>query len=92
MGRCGCPSSRNVSLVVLDCFSFKNNAQSCTSAADSATNLSIWHSVNIAPFRWMGWLFCGFRPRKKFLASMICAYLSDNYDASDSMLRIMSYA
>ena len=89
VGGCGCPSSCNVSLIILDCFSFKNNAPRYTSAANSAEILSIWHSVNIAPFRWMGCLSCGFHPRKKFLDSLMCAYLSDKYDASDWMLRIM---
>ena len=41
VGGCGCPSYRNVSLMILDYFSFKNNAPSYTSTADSATNLSI---------------------------------------------------
>ena len=92
VGGCGCPSSRNVSLMILDYFLFKNNAPSYTSAANSAKILSIWHSVNIAPFKWMGCLSCGLYTRKKFLDSQIFAYLSDKYDASDWMIRIMSDA
>ena len=36
VGGCGCLSYRNVSLIVLDFFLFKNNAPSYTSDADSA--------------------------------------------------------
>ena len=89
VGGCGCPSSRNVSLMILDYFLFKNNALNYTSAANSEKFLSIWHSVHIYSFRWMGYLSCGFHPMKKCLDSRICAYLSDKYDASDWMLSIM---
>ena len=54
VGGYGCPSSRNVSLMILASFAFKNSAPSYASAANAATNLSIWNSENITPFKWMG--------------------------------------
>ena len=89
VGGCRCPSSRNVSLMILASFAFKNSPPSSASATSAATNLSIWHSVNIAPFRWMGCLSCGFHPRKKFPDAQLCASLADNYDTSEWNFRIM---
>ena len=51
VGDCRCLSSRNVSLTILASFALNCFSLIAASAADAATNLSIWHSVNIAPFR-----------------------------------------
>ena len=83
MGGCGCPSCRKVSLVILAYFAFSSSALGSDYAADAATNLSMWQSVNIAPLRCMGCLSCGFRPRKKFPAARMLASLADKYDASE---------
>ena len=54
VGDCGYPISYNVSIMILASFAFKNSAPSYASAANAATNLSIWNSENITPFKWMG--------------------------------------
>ena len=78
VGGYGCPSSRKVSLMILDYFAFRDSAPSSASAVNSATNLSIWHKSNIAPLRCMGCLSCGFHPRKKFTAALLLASIADN--------------
>ena len=75
--------------MILCYFSFRNSAPSSASASDAATNLSIWQSVNIAPLRYMGCLFCGFQPRKKCAAAMILESLYDKYDAYEWAFRII---
>ena len=92
VGSCMCPSYRNVSIMILVYFAFKNSAPSYASSTNAATNLSIWNSANIAPFRWMGCLYCGFHPRKKFPAARLCASLDDKYDASEWTFSIMANA
>ena len=77
VGGCEYPSYRNVSLMILDYFLFRNSAPSSASASDATINLSIWHSVNITPLRCMGCLSCGLRPRKKCSAARILAYIAD---------------
>ena len=89
VGGCRCPSSCNVSLMILSSFAFKNSAPSSASAAYAATNLSIRHSVDIAPFMWMGCLYRGFHTRKKCPAARLRASLADKYDTSERMFRIM---
>ena len=74
---CGCPGSCKVSLMILDCFAFRNSAPIYASGADAATNLSIWHRVNIDPLRFMGCLSCGFHLRNKFPASRLLESLYD---------------
>ena len=63
--------------MILDYFPLRNSAPSSASAANAATNLSIWHGVNIYSLRCMGCLSCGFHLRKKLLADQILASLSD---------------
>ena len=74
---CGCYSSYQVSLMVFSSFPFINSALSSASTDNAATNLSIWHRVNIAPLRFMGCLSCGFHPRKKCSTAWILESLSD---------------
>ena len=76
LGGCGCPSSLKVSLMILDYFAFSNSSPSSSSAYNTVTNLSIWHMVNIAPFRCMGCLYCGFCLRKKCPTARIWVSLS----------------
>ena len=60
-------------------FEFKYSAPNFASAADAATNFSIWHRVNIATLMWMGCLYFGVRPRKKYPAARLRASLADKY-------------
>ena len=77
VGGYGYLSSLKVSLMILVSFSFRNIAPNYASADDAATNLSIWHRVNIAPLRCMGCLSCGFHPRKKCSTAWILESLYD---------------
>ena len=77
VGVCGCPSSCKLSLLILFYFAFRKGTPSSASDANAATNLSIWHGVNIYSLRCMGCLSCGFHLRKKLLADQILASLSD---------------
>ena len=92
VGGFGCPSSCNISLMILAYFALKNSAPSSTSADDAAINLSIWHNVNISPFRWTGCLSCALHPRKKFPDAQLHADIADKYDASEWKFRIISDA
>ena len=65
-------------LVILASFEFRNIPPSSASAAYAATNLSIWHSVNIAPLGCIVCLSCGFHPRNKCPADRIISSLYDN--------------
>ena len=78
VGGYGYLSSLKVSLMILVSISFRNIAPNYASADDAATNLSIWHRVNIAPLRCMGCLSCGFHPRKKFTDTRLLASIADN--------------
>ena len=62
-------------------FAFKNSEPNSASAADAATNLRIAQQVNIVPLRWIGYLSCGVRPRKKLPAAPLCSYIADNYNS-----------
>ena len=73
----GCYSSCKVSIVILDSFAFINSALSSASADNSAKKLSIWHRMNIATLRCMGYLSCGFHPRDEFPDPWILSYLAD---------------
>ena len=78
--------------MLLDSFSFKNSAPNSASAADAATNMSIWHRVNITPLRWIGCLSCGVHPRNKCPAVWLRVSLDDNYEASECRFKIISDA
>ena len=90
VGGWGCPSSRKISLMILDSFAFRNSAPSSASADNAANVFIIWHKVNITPLRCMGCLSCGFHPRKKFPAALLLASLADKWDAPDWKFSIMS--
>ena len=53
-----------------------------TPADDAATNLSIWHRVDIAPLRWMECLSCIVHKKKKCPATRQHISLADRYEAS----------
>ena len=75
--------------MIFSSFVIKNSDPNSAFDSDAATNLSIWHSVNIAPLMWMGGLSCGVHPRKQFLSIRLCTSLADKYDASEWTFRIM---
>ena len=70
-------------------FEFKSSAPISASDDNAATNLNIWHSANIYPFRFMACLSCGVHPRNKYLAARFCASLDDKYDTSEWEFRSM---
>ena len=74
VGGCGWPSSSSVSLMVFASFAFKNIAPNSASAADAATNLRIFQSVRIGPFRRMGRLSSGCQSGKKWPAARLLAF------------------
>ena len=63
--------------MVLAYFAFLKSAPSSTSAVNAAKTFSIWHSVNIAPFRLMGYLSCGVHHKKKCPADWLRVSLAD---------------
>ena len=77
VGGWGYHISCKVSLVILASFVFRNSALVSAYDANAAINSSTWHRVNSTPLRCMGFLSCGFRPRKKFPAAQRLAYLTD---------------
>ena len=82
VGGCGCSSYCNVSLMILEYFSFRNSALISASDASATTNLSTQHGVNISSLRSMGSLSCGFHLWKKFTAFCILVSLADKSDTS----------
>ena len=78
--------------MMLASFAFRNSSPSSASAADAATNFSIWQSMNIAPLKCMGCFYCGFHPRKKCPSAWLLASLAGNYDAPEYTFTIMLIA
>ena len=69
-----------------------NNAPSSASAADAATNFKMVHRVKMAPSSQIASPSFGIHPRKKWSHAMILPFLTERYEASEWMLRIISDA
>ena len=69
-----------------------NNAHSSASAADAATNFRMVHRVKIAPFSPITSPSFGIYPRKKWSHVLLLPFLTERYDASEWMSRIISDA
>ena len=83
IGGYGWSNSSKVSRKIRPSLMFKNNAPNSATATDTATKGIILHSAWNAPLRKIGLMSFGMDPRKKCPAALLCAFLTERYDASE---------